>query len=89
LCIWKTVSTFELSNSFEKTKSKCHEKTIAFLLVRVFLFAIYLNVFYKEDSFLARVVAGKSEVAKQQTAQKQSGKEVKSLENELAENSAR
>lgn len=63
------------------------KKPLRFFSFVFFLFAIYLNVFYKEDSFLARVVAGKSEVSKQQTAQKQSEKEAKPLENELAENS--
>jgi hypothetical protein len=29
-----------------------------------FLFAIYLNVFYKEDSFLARMTSGKSQATK-------------------------
>lgn len=64
------------------------KKPLRFFSFVFFLFAIYLNVFYKEDSFLARVVAGKSEVAKQQTAQKHS-KEAKPLENELAENSGK
>ncbi len=64
------------------------KKPLRFFSFVFFLFAIYLNVFYKEDSFLARVVAGKSEVVKQQTAQKQS-KEAKPLENELAENSGK
>ena len=53
------------------------KKPLRFFSFVFFLFAIYLNVFYKEDSFLARVVAGKSEVAKQQTAQKQSSKQHK------------
>jgi hypothetical protein len=65
------------------------KKPLRFFSFVFFLFAIYLNVFYKEDSFLARVVAGKSEVVKQQTAQKQSTKEAKPLENELAENSGK
>lgn len=64
------------------------KKPLRFFSFVFFLFAIYLNVFYKEDSFLARVVAGKSEITKQQTAQKQS-KEAKPLENELAENSGK
>ncbi|MEJ8817601.1 hypothetical protein [Lacibacter sp. H407] len=65
------------------------KKPLRFFSFVFFLFAIYLNVFYKEDSFLARVVAGKSEVARQQTAQKQSVKEAKPLENELADNSGK
>jgi len=32
-----------------------------------FLFAIYLNVFYKEDSFLARITSGKNQASKSQT----------------------
>jgi hypothetical protein len=31
-----------------------------------FLFAIYLNVFYKEDSFLARMTSGKTQANKSQ-----------------------
>ena len=31
-----------------------------------FLFAIYLNVFYKEDSFLARMTSGKNQANKSQ-----------------------
>lgn len=58
------------------------KKPLRFFSFVFFLFAIYLNVFYKEDSFLARVVAGKAEVAKQTTAQT---KEAKPLENEMAE----
>ncbi len=58
------------------------KKPLRFFSFVFFLFAIYLNVFYKEDSFLARVVAGKSQSAKQTTAQKQ---EAKPLENEMAE----
>ncbi len=65
------------------------KKPLRFFSFVFFLFAIYLNVFYKEDSFLARVVAGKTEVSRQQTAQKQSVKEAKPLENELAENSGK
>ncbi|MBY0477375.1 MAG: hypothetical protein K2Q24_06990 [Chitinophagaceae bacterium] len=63
------------------------KKPLRFFSFVFFLFAIYLNVFYKEDSFLARVVAGKSEVAKQQTAQQT--KEAKPLENEMAENTGK
>lgn len=32
-----------------------------------FLFAIYLNVFYKEDSFLSRMTSGKKQANKTQT----------------------
>ncbi len=63
------------------------KKPLRFFSFVFFLFAIYLNVFYKEDSFLARVVAGKSEVSKQQTAQQT--KEAKPLENEMAENTGK
>ncbi len=31
-----------------------------------FLFAIYLNVFYKEDSFLARMTSGNNQASKSQ-----------------------
>lgn len=64
------------------------KKPLRFFSFVFFLFAIYLNVFYKEDSFLARVVAGKSEVSKQQTVQQKS-KEAKPLENEVADNTAK
>lgn len=64
------------------------KKPLRFFSFVFFLFAIYLNVFYKEDSFLARVVAGKAEVSKQQTVQKQS-KDAKPLETEMADNSAK
>lgn len=64
------------------------KKPLRFFSFVFFLFAIYLNVFYKEDSFLARVVAGKSEVSKQQTAQ-QPVKQAKPLENEMAENTGK
>jgi hypothetical protein len=59
------------------------KKPLRFFSFVFFLFAIYLNVFYKEDSFLARVVAGKFQAAKQTTAQTK--EEPKSLENEMAE----
>ena len=64
------------------------KKPLRFFSFVFFLFAIYLNVFYKEDSFLARVVAGKSDISKQQTVQKQS-KDAKPLENEVADNTAK
>ena len=63
------------------------KKPLRYFSFVFFLFAIYLNVFYKEDSFLARVVAGKSEAAKQQTVQQT--KVVKPLENEMAENTGK
>jgi hypothetical protein len=65
------------------------KKPLRFFSFVFFLFAIYLNVFYKEDSFLARVVAGKSEVSKQQTAQQQITKEAQPLENGMADNSGK
>jgi hypothetical protein len=58
------------------------KKPLRFFSFVFFLFAIYLNVFYKEDSFLARVVAGRPQQSKQTTAQTQ---QPKSLENEMAE----
>jgi hypothetical protein len=36
-----------------------------------FLFAIYLNVFYKEDSFLSRLTAGKNSSDQSQTTSQQ------------------
>lgn len=58
------------------------KKPLRFFSFVFFLFAIYLNLFYKEDSFLARLGHGKLISNKTQTAQM---KEAKSLENELAE----
>ena len=49
-----------------------------------FLFAIYLNVFYREDSFLARLASGKNSTNKTQTATPQPQPE-KASQNELAE----
>ncbi len=65
------------------------KKPLRFFSFVFFLFAIYLNVFYKEDSFLARVVAGKAEVSKQTTTAQQPSKEAKPLENEMADNTAK
>jgi hypothetical protein len=59
------------------------KKPLRFFSFVFFLFAIYLNVFYKEDSFLARVVAGRPQQSKQTTAQTQ--QQAKPLENEMAE----
>jgi hypothetical protein len=33
-----------------------------------FLFAVYLNLFYKEDSFLSRIAAGKNSIDNSQTS---------------------
>ncbi|HMO32812.1 MAG TPA: hypothetical protein PKE63_08430 [Lacibacter sp.] len=44
------------------------KKPLRFFSFVFFLFAIYLNVFYKEDSFLARIASGKNAVVKEQTA---------------------
>ena len=49
-----------------------------------FLFAIYLNVFYREDSFLARLTTSKNSSDKSQTTSQQPTV-VKSSETELAE----
>jgi hypothetical protein len=49
-----------------------------------FLFAIYLNVFYKEDSFLARITSNKNAQNKSQTNAQQPPV-VKASETELAE----
>lgn len=47
------------------------KKPLRFFSFVFFLFAIYLNVFYKEDSFLARIASGKSQATKAQTASEQ------------------
>jgi hypothetical protein len=47
------------------------KKPLRFFSFVFFLFAIYLNVFYKEDSFLARIASGKTSVTKAQTASQQ------------------
>lgn len=65
------------------------KKPLRFFSFVFFLFAIYLNVFYKEDSFLARVVAGKAEVSKQQQTAKQESKEAKPIESQMAENTSK
>lgn len=58
------------------------KKPLRFFSFVFFLFAIYLNVFYKEDSFLARVVAGRPQQSKQTIAQTQ---QAKPSENQMAE----
>jgi hypothetical protein len=45
------------------------KKPLRFFSFVFFLFAIYLNVFYKEDSFLARIASGKPNATKQQVAE--------------------
>jgi hypothetical protein len=57
------------------------KKPLRFFSFVFFLFAIYLNVFYKEDSFLARIASGKS-VPKQQIAET---KQEKASETAVAE----
>jgi hypothetical protein len=58
------------------------KKPLRFFSFVFFLFAIYLNVFYKEDSFLARIASGKPAAAKQQLAET---KDAKPSENTVAE----
>lgn len=58
------------------------KKPLRFFSFVFFLFAIYLNVFYKEDSFLARIASGKPNVIKQQVAET---KEAKTSETQVAE----
>jgi hypothetical protein len=58
------------------------KKPLRFFSFVFFLFAIYLNIFYKEDSFLARIASGKNVVNKQATAEV---KQVKPAETEMAE----
>jgi hypothetical protein len=50
-----------------------------------FLFAVYLNVFYREDSFLARITSNKNAQNKSQTTNAEQPPVVKVSENELAE----
>jgi hypothetical protein len=59
------------------------KKPLRFFAFVFFLFAIYLNLFYKEDSFLARVTSGKSSTTKEQASTQQNPP--KSSEKELAE----
>jgi hypothetical protein len=58
------------------------KKPLRFFSFVFFLFAIYLNVFYKEDSFLARIASGKPTAVKQQLAET---KQVKASETTVAE----
>lgn len=58
------------------------KKPLRFFSFVFFLFAIYLNIFYKDDSFLARIASGRPAVKEQTTAQT---KAVKSAESEVAE----
>lgn len=50
------------------------KKPLRFFSFVFFLFAIYLNVFYKEDSFLARIASGKANVNKEQLAETKQAK---------------
>jgi len=61
------------------------KKPLRFFAFVFFLFAIYLNLFYKEDSFLARVTSGKSAPVKEQTATQQQNNTQKPAEKGLAE----
>jgi hypothetical protein len=60
------------------------KKPLRFFAFVFFLFAIYLNLFYKEDSFLARVASGKSSATKEQSAAQQQNPS-KPSDKELAE----
>jgi hypothetical protein len=71
-----------LSNYSRKTKSQYNEKTIAFLLVRIFPFC-HLFKRFLQGRFLARIASGKPNVQKQQVAAET--KEVKSSEAQVAE----
>jgi predicted membrane protein len=53
----------------EKLNPITMKKPLRFFSFVFFLFAIYLNVFYKEDSFLARIASGKANVSKEQVAE--------------------
>ncbi len=50
-----------------------------------FLFAIYLNLFYKEDSFLARITSGKNSSEKTQTTNSEQPALANSSDGKLAE----
>jgi hypothetical protein len=50
-----------------------------------FLFAIYLNLFYKEDSFLARITPGKSSPNKTQTTSTEQPATVNTSDSKLAQ----
>lgn len=52
----------------EKLNPSVMKKPLRFFSFVFFLFAIYLNIFYKEDSFLARIASGKNTAVKEQTA---------------------
>lgn len=58
------------------------KKPLRFFSFVFFLFAIYLNIFYKEDSFLARIASGKSTAPKEQVAE---AKQTKPSDTEMAE----
>jgi hypothetical protein len=60
------------------------KKPLRFFAFVFFLFAIYLNLFYKEDSFLARITSGKNPATKEQTATQQPNTP-KPSDNKLAE----
>jgi len=58
----------------EKLNPITMKKPLRFFSFVFFLFAIYLNVFYKEDSFLARIASGKANVTKDQVAETKQAK---------------
>ncbi len=58
----------------EKLNPITMKKPLRFFSFVFFLFAIYLNVFYKEDSFLARIASGKANVNKEQLAETKQAK---------------
>jgi hypothetical protein len=63
------------------------KKPIRLVAFVFFLFAIYLNVFYKEDSFLSRITHSKNSTSKVETTstqpevEKSSNTEIAALEN--------
>jgi hypothetical protein len=73
-----------LSNNSEKLNPITMKKPIRLFAFVFFLFAVYLNVFYREDSFLARLTTSKNSSNKSQTTSQQPAV-VKSSERELAE----
>ena len=60
------------------------KKPIRLFAFVFFLFAIYLNVFYKEDSFLSRLTSSKNSTSSVQTNNQQT-EVAQSSKNEIAE----
>jgi hypothetical protein len=61
------------------------KKPLRFFAFVFFLFAVYLNLFYKEDSFLARITSGKTPEKKEQAATQDPSSSKPAEKAELAE----